>query len=418
MNTVAGETTSPQGSSDADRSSLLRAIEATLAQIIDSRRSMGWTRWALLVALAVSLKALIDAGDAAAWSVQPSVVALWFVASHYFLDMVGLARGLMSSSTPTSSGPRFRYLSDLSDSRFEVLVGAVKYLAIAWLTVGVALIPNQPTKWAIFANYSLLAAGALVVFALSFKKVPLSAAMTHGKSRWIPFIQLAVGIAALSYLVRLVIIAPQCHASESVRFAGLLVSSTLLVEWFVSELPGGGSIALLRDIHRRVAFEEMPLVQARREASVAVLGLEVSDVLQERTAEILVSFENLASTRSAMAMNLELAKPLFEKGPSATQNDHATLLALATANKANAEKMSAISKKLKKQLDGYGQLSGWLKGISPASSEPIDRIGAEINQVARNLERVEETFLNAAAALSQVLSPAGKDAPTPLGTNP
>jgi hypothetical protein len=378
---------SVQSSSEmARREELLHLLDSEIHHDLEQRKRHGWTKWALIGALAAIIWLLLDKVEASSFGWTNALVLLLVFsvihsAGSYFWHF------FWGSKTKEHSF-RYRYIERANRGIFflaTVYMVSLIHIAIRY-SAGIPL--HQ--KIAVVTFLILMAVGCLAGLVISYLRIPVavSSGLPEGLLGRITGIiiggfLLVVMFSTTGYLAN-IFSGPEGVSVEDWRVGILLFAITYIFTLFPAthdtEL-----ILSLAQLRRGIVFGTMELNTAIKQAEIVIAGMHVADVVQDELRPILKLFEEINAELNEALNKYEALTSSLPSGDEPLPADKVVLVnTVSAANElhiANADnKMSEIGsrlKKLKKRII-------WIGRQTAESTRAIDDVSIKIDDAVKN----------------------------------
>lgn len=330
----------------------------------------GWSQWVLLAALATFVWMAWDVMETS--TVTGRGVALAALAIFLLIDSARLVHAQIAphQSADRSLGDRFTFFrEEHGNLRVPFLLGAARAGAMVFLLLwlddtGLNLYHRAVT--AVF--YTLTALLLLLVFALSFTKLPSPLGTTRLRGGWrvlvwgMGFALIVVPGTAAAVVLYTILSTGGHPVIAEWKVAGLAVGSSLLLGTLTAKRKQLVVCDMLSDIRRRLALGHISTDSALRQADIALCGMMLDDIVKDELRTVMQSFSvGEQEARKAIAL-LETCEAMAAN--SKDDKAHASVL-LASARDCLDKSKRIVDQLLEEQIRLLGKRVGLATRATP-----------------------------------------------------
>lgn len=364
---------------------------------INSRRSEatrpGWTTWAILGAIASLLWlmfSVLDINESISWfnifyiTFLLSISLDFFFLLNAFLSSVGFKK--------FERAGRFK--------QFDNYMGS--YLALLFLRTGVLLIfvhwiSQKLNIFVEFFCWSFLVINliqTLILLVLFYFQIPTPTS-PNPKFKvfsylwhiiWLAFGGIAtIGLIGIIYSKALVPLIPEWR----IGFIIFSLSLLILILFRSKAIP----ILLLQldDIRRKLSLGKLHLNRAKQQIDLVMHGLALSDILQSKINDVLVSFYTVQNIYEKYNSELKIIEKFIDT-PSEKLNkeENITLNAILNSSLNRQNEIKSETQTLSKNKAKLSRRIGFFYGMSKDIAPDIEKLMKEINEETNKLNNVTE----------------------------
>lgn len=274
---------------------LLHLLDVEINQIFVQERRPGWTLWALYGSIAMLFWLLLS--YTATYVYNISNVLILIIVFSLFLDFIEVLLSFSSVNDVKRGETRIIYLSRVAEGgRLSLFLKATRFLLIYVLIRSFPAVIDKFSYNSISIVYLIYTIAISIFLILSFMRVPL---IFSSSKQWGFFPSLGIvipalitGYAILNYYQYLQTTLPSIADWKT---SAIIVAMGYLVIILSSQKKSTPLLSSLITIRRNFCLGKMSYEEAQHQTDMALLGLQINDLLQEYVKDLLESFNQLNS---------------------------------------------------------------------------------------------------------------------------
>jgi len=367
---IASEVTNPS-------QRLAELLEFEIQRIQAENARPGWSRWALLGALAAS--AWLALGEVESRQVDLPKALLVALVVHLLYDLLVFGSCVLTGSqhATQSTGIRFRSTSFLGQGRVYMVANFARYAALLGIALVNPLVSAGGPTLAVYAVPSFVMVFWVIILVLSFVHAPLPPPPTK-----LPMGSVAIYVTGLAVIVTAfahlsgVLFATLSPADiPSIRVGALIVVIGILACLLARETFQPALLTTLIDVRREFGLDEIDYATARRQTNLALKGMTISDIFQEQAKRILEQFREITKAReSARSQIKALRSSLASKKPTEYGEEEISIVeAIFTSTNASLDNADKAIDKAKEERGALVKQVRRLQLFAPHASADLRR---------------------------------------------
>ncbi|MBA7532364.1 hypothetical protein ES705_24590 [subsurface metagenome] len=266
------------------RAEILQSIDVEIDNGRKDQQLRGWTSWAILGAIAVIIWSMLIVIEGARFSIYH--IFLIFVILLVADDLIDLISGAITPirSEPTTSTRFYRFSQILGANRLFLLCYFARSLTLSIMGFIFYYCVIRISAIMFVCYYGFTSFGAIVVFVLSFTRLPVSLQITN---RWVSINKLIIVFIILIGYVNFWWKTKDILLMSEYKVGLLLAAFAFLLFRLVVSTHGSWLHLQLVALRRNFALGDIDSISALRQLDITLRGMEMSDILQHDLGEIL-----------------------------------------------------------------------------------------------------------------------------------
>ncbi|NPV84232.1 MAG: hypothetical protein HPY46_11710, partial [Candidatus Aminicenantes bacterium] len=384
------------------KSDLIDLINYELSEIDEEQKRPGWTFWALIGALVTLSWLFINQLPLS--KVNFINIGFIYVSLSLIIEfIINLIPIISGQGTSHSREPRYFFTMNLFGSyRIYIFVSLAQYtvLLLVALKIGGQLSVITKISIIILMGYSILVWIFLII--LSFLKVPIN----PQRMGWLTY--LTASIISMLFIISLfgcfkkLVIEFEAFTPEEFRASVIL----LLIAYTIILMSKVRSISPVRSylisLRRDIILDKIDLDQAQKQIDLALSGLLVEDVLQERIKEVLDCFDQINKEFNELINIMKSIKLLLPI--SVEEQDHSqSIRTLMDISKTKKNNLTNLFNSLKTSIKKFEEKKNQIIRLDDRAYEKIQQVEGKINIAFSNLERLYKNYEKENQEIEQML---------------
>ena len=394
ITTVASEVTNPS-------QRLAELLDFEIQRIQAESARPGWSRWALLGALATS--AWLALGEVESGQVDLPKALLVALVVHLLYDVLVWGSHVLTASQGATQRSRIRFRSTsffFSQDRVYIVANFARYAAL----LGIALVnPLVSAGWltlAVYAVPSFVMVCLVLLLVLSFVQLPIPEPPATRPIAWVAINVTGCAVIAIAFghLSRVLFATLSPADIPSVRVGVLIVVIGILACLLARERIQPALLTTLIDVRREFGLDELDYATARRQTDLALKGMTVSDIFQERAKRILEYLREISKAcERAISQTKAMVSLLGSKKPSEYGEDEKTIAeATFTSVEASLDSAKKTLLKSSEETDALVKQVRRVGLFAPHASEDLngflDDLGASIAEEREKITKLSKDW--------------------------
>lgn len=379
---------------DAKSEHLLHLLDSEINQIVYQEKKPGWTTWVLYASIATLFWILLVQLDPLTFNLS-NVLILLLVLS-LITDLIKI---LPEIFTLTGESPlrdtRFFYISRVFEGeRLFLFLLALRFLIILLLIQKFSYVLNNYSYTLISVLYFFYTLLFVILLILSFLKIPLpSASGKQNKLKLLlmllPFLMTIYTLSHYYFYLK-----NNTPSINDLKIGFIVTALIYLIILLSSRKSNTPLLSSLIAIRRNFSLNKISYEEAIKQTDIALLGLQINDVLQGNVKRILDVFENINLESDDMIKKVKVFKNELPSDPKDMTDEKR--LVLDTVFKSFSPQLDKIRDLLdvgNKAADRFN----WklillnIKKHQPAEIQEIkEKIKREIDKFRTNFEEASE----------------------------
>lgn len=371
------------------RAEILQSIDVEIDNGRKDQQLRGWTSWAILGAIAVIIWLMLIVIEGARFSIYR--IFLIFVILLVADDLIDLISDAVSPirSEPTTSTRFYRFSQILGANRLFVLCYFARSLTLLIMGFIFYYCVIRISAIMFVCYYGFISFGAIVVFVLSFTRLPVSLQITN---RWASISKLIIVFIILIGYVNFWWKTRDILLMSEYKVGLLLAAFTFLVFRLVVSTHGSWLHLQLVALRRSFALGDIDSISALRQLDITLRGMEMSDIIQHDLGEILRLIEIVQREMSEARKILdEVDQSIMQKQKTTSEMEN-LLQVIESSFSRFPDLVDALSLKV-------DRFSGRIRAIlilHPKTTKHaegiVDKLGQEIAALKANWKKLKGNY--------------------------
>lgn len=371
----------------------------------DSRQQrLGWTPWALYAALSTLIWLLISEIEKSSVNLLQAA-ALWGIFVYGYYAAKALGSFLNSEHAELPGASRFTFFNrSMASQRSLVLAVIVKQtvvLGIFWNLFPLLKLQDMIFVGGFFILDWLITVGA---FVMSWLELPIA---TRWRRRgWGDLLVMGIVVLGATWSWFYVVTSYSqlfdfnSHSFGTLRVAFLLFAAVEVLEYILASTASQPMLPLLVSIRRELALGNITPQSARSHLDVALLGMQVGDMMNSTVREFIALMEKSEQKVGEVSTQLEKIIPIIEM--QADQITDADVELFQTRSKLiqmTAGEIRVYLAEVKKIVDRFKRRIDFLRAINPDCVSDIEALKIEMR---RSVDRLQTALNGSSNRLSEI----------------